>query len=185
VSLTRAAGKSSASGFVNAVLRSMLRQRHKLPLPPRPCDPADRGAALAYLGITFSHPGWLVERWMTRYAFEQVEGWVQFNNDAAPLTLRANTLRITREQLQDRLLRHDVGTTATRYAPEGLVVTSGNPLRAAEDDAFFVQDEASQLVPLVIDARPDERVLDLCEPFDEARPALEELRQLVRGQLPR
>src|SRR5512145_180622 len=36
VSLTRAARKSSASGFVNAVLRSMLRQRHRLPLPPPP-----------------------------------------------------------------------------------------------------------------------------------------------------
>jgi 16S rRNA (cytosine967-C5)-methyltransferase len=69
VSLTRAARKSSASGFVNAVLRSMLRQRHKLPLPTRPEDPGDRGAALAYLGITWSHPEWLVERWLERYTF--------------------------------------------------------------------------------------------------------------------
>jgi len=162
VSLTRAARKSSASGFVNAVLRSMLRQRHKLPLPPRPSDPADRDAALAYLGITFSHPGWLVDRWMNRYSFEQVERWVQFNNDAAPLTLRANTLRISREQLQERLARHDVETTATQYAPDGLLVRSGNPLRTAEDDSFFIQDEASQLVPLVMDAQPGERILDLC-----------------------
>ena len=162
VSLTRAARKSSASGFVNAVLRSMLRHRHKLPLPLRPRDPADRDAAIAYLGITFSHPAWLVERWLTRYAFEQVEAWVQFNNDVAPLTLRANTLRITREHLQQRLSLRDVDTTATRYAPDGLVVTSGNPLRTAEDESFFVQDEASQLVPLVMDARPGERILDLC-----------------------
>jgi 16S rRNA (cytosine967-C5)-methyltransferase len=162
VSLTRAARKSSASGFVNAVLRSMLRQRHKLPLPARPRDPTDRDAALAYLGVTFSHPAWLVERWTTRYSFEQVERWVQFNNDAAPLTLRANTLRVTREQLQERLSHHDVETTDTRYAPDGVVVTAGNPLRTAEDESFFVQDEASQLVPLVMDARPGERILDLC-----------------------
>ncbi len=99
---------------------------------------------------------------MNRYSFEQVERWVQFNNDAAPLTLRANTLRITREQLQERLARHDVETTATQYAPDGLLVTSGNPLRTAEDDSFFIQDEASQLVPLVMDAQPGERILDLC-----------------------
>jgi len=162
VSLTRAARKSSASGFVNAVLRSMLRQRHKLPLPPRPDDLHDRSAALAYLGITWSHPEWLVERWLERYTFEQVEAWVQFNNDVAPLTLRANTLRLTRDQLHDRLVQHDVETTATRYAPDGLVVTSGNPLRTAEDESFLVQDEASQLVPLVMDAHPGERILDLC-----------------------
>jgi 16S rRNA (cytosine967-C5)-methyltransferase len=162
VGLTRAARKSSASGFVNAVLRSMLRQRHRLPVPPRPPDPTDRAAALAYLGITLSHPEWLVDRWLNRYSFDHVEAWVRFNNDAAPLTLRANTLRITRERLQDVLLRHDIATTPTRYAPDGLVVTAGNPLRTAEDDSFLVQDEASQLVPLVVDPQPGERVLDLC-----------------------
>jgi len=60
------------------------------------------------------------------------------------------------------LSRHDVETTPTRYAPDGLVVTAGNPLRLSEDDSFFVQDEASQLVPLMVDAQPGERILDLC-----------------------
>jgi 16S rRNA (cytosine967-C5)-methyltransferase len=162
VSLTRAARKSSASGFVNAVLRSTLRQRHRLPMPARPSDPRDRNAALAYLGITFSHPEWLVARWLDRYTFDQVEAWVRFNNDTAPLTIRANTLRITRDQLQKRLSGHDIGATPTRYAPDGLMVTTGNPLRTSDDEFFFVQDEASQLVPQVVDAQPRERVLDLC-----------------------
>jgi 16S rRNA (cytosine967-C5)-methyltransferase len=162
VSLTRAARTSSASGFVNAVLRSMLRQRHRLPLPPRPSDPRDREAALAYLGITFSHPEWLVARWLDRYSFDQVEAWVRFNNEAAPLTVRANTLRLTRERLQEVMTSHGIETTPTRYAPDGLIVTAGNPLRTAENESFFVQDEASQLVPLVVDAQPRERVLDLC-----------------------
>ena len=162
VSLTRAARKSSASGFVNAVLRSMLRQRHRLPLPTRPADPDDRPAALAYLGITFSHPEWLVSRWLDRYGFDRVEAWVQFDNDAAPLTVRVNTLKVTRDQLQGVLAHHDVETTPTRYAPDGLMVTTGNPLRTEEDELFFVQDEASQLVPLAMDAQPGERILDLC-----------------------
>src|SRR5262245_58407512 len=64
VDLTRAARKTSASGFVNAILRTTLRQRHQLPLPFRPADPSNRDAALAYLGITHSHPDWLVARWL-------------------------------------------------------------------------------------------------------------------------
>ncbi len=52
VDLTRAARKPSASGFVNAVLRATLRQRNKLPFPPRPANVDDREAALAYLAIT-------------------------------------------------------------------------------------------------------------------------------------
>ena len=50
VDLARAARKPSAAGFVNAVLRNVLRQKHKLPLPPRPERPDDRAAAIAYLG---------------------------------------------------------------------------------------------------------------------------------------
>ncbi len=162
VSLTRAARKSSASGFVNAVLRSLLRERHRLPLPPRPESPDDRAAVLAYLGVTCSHPDWLVARWLDRYGFDRTEAWLQFNNSTAPLTLRANTLRVNRGQLQELLSRHDVETAPTRYAPEGLTVGSGNPLHTSEDESFLVQDEASQLVPLVVDAQPRERILDLC-----------------------
>src|SRR5947209_576332 len=58
VDLTKKAGKKSATGFVNAVLRSISRRKHALPLPPRPSDPGDRGAALDYLSITLSHPRW-------------------------------------------------------------------------------------------------------------------------------
>jgi 16S rRNA (cytosine967-C5)-methyltransferase len=162
VDLTRGARKPSATGFVNAVLRSTLRERHRLPLPPRPADPTDRAAALAYLGITHSHPEWLVGRWLDRYGFEAVEQWVRFNNETPPLTLRANRLRAGRDSLSADLAADEIETAPTPYAPEGLIVVSGNPLRRPVDGAFFVQDEASQLVALAVGCRPGERVLDLC-----------------------
>ena len=162
VDLTRAARKASASGFVNAVLRTTLRQRHKLPLPARPADAADRDAALAYLGITHSHPEWLVRRWLDRYGFERTERWVRFNNETPSLTLRVNRLRATREEAIAALQQDDVDAEPTRFAPDGLVVTRGNPLRRPPDGLVFVQDEASQLVPAVVAASAGERILDLC-----------------------
>jgi 16S rRNA (cytosine967-C5)-methyltransferase len=176
VDLTRGARKQSAAGFVNAVLRSTLRTRHRLPLPARPDDGSDHGAATAYLGITHSHPEWLVSRWLARYGFDNAEKWVQFNNDTPALTIRANRLRVTREQLAASLAQEDIETEPTRYAPDGLVVRSGNPLRLVSPPKgsdlppkggsygglFVVQDEASQLVPLVVDVQPGMRVLDLC-----------------------
>jgi len=162
VNLTRAARKLSASGFVNAVLRSTLRQRHKLPLPPRPAHEHDRTAAMGYLGITHSHPDWLVARWLDRYGFAATERWVQFNNATPALTVRVNTLRATRDEAIAALAEDGVETEPTRFAPEGLVVTAGNPLRRPADGLVFVQDEASQLIAVVVGARPGERVLDLC-----------------------
>jgi 16S rRNA (cytosine967-C5)-methyltransferase len=163
VDLARAARKPSAAGFVNAVLRSTLRQRQALPLPPRPGEPdRARPAALAYLGITHSHPEWLVSRWLDRHGFDATERWVRFNNETPPLTLRANTLRHTRDELGRTLREHDIETTPTNHAPNGLVVRSGNPLRTPAGGRFVVQEEASQLVTLAVDAHPGQQVLDLC-----------------------
>jgi len=162
VDLSRAARKPSASGFVNAVLRATLRQRHKLPLPARPANGEDRDAAVAYLGVTHSHPEWLVARWLDRYGFEATERWVQFNNSTPLLTVRVNRLRATREQAAATLAADDIDSEPTRFAPDGLVITRGNPLRRPADGLVFVQDEASQLVPLVVRASAGDRVLDLC-----------------------
>jgi 16S rRNA (cytosine967-C5)-methyltransferase len=162
VDLARYARKPSAAGFVNAVLRSALRQRNRLPLPPRPGGDGDRAAALAYLGITHSHPDWLTARWLDRYGFGAAEAWVRFNNETPRLTLRVNTLRGPRDAAAAALQKAGVTTEPAPHAPEGLVVTDGNPLRGAQDGSFFVQDEASQLVAIAVGAQPGERVLDLC-----------------------
>ena len=170
VDLARYAHKSHAAGFVNAVLRSLLRERHRLPLPPRPACPersggasgADRAAALEYLGITHSHPEWLVSRWLDRYGFDAAERWVRFNNEVPALTLRTNTLKTDRHSLAAALRADGIETGPTAHAPDGLIVASGNPMRLMNDGSFFVQEEASQLVALTMDARGGERILDLC-----------------------
>ena len=165
VNLVRKAGKKSASGLVNAVLRRISRERSRLPLPARPADPSvDRAGSMAYLSATLSHPEWLVSRWLDRYGFDATESWAQFDNGPAALTLRVNTLRTSREALAKALESHGVETEPARFAPQGLVVRTGNPLLTplAGEGLFLVQDESSQLVALLTAAAPGERVLDAC-----------------------
>jgi len=163
VNLVRRAGKTSATGFVNAVLREVSRKRDALPLPTRPVDPADRDAALDYFAITLSHPRWLAARWYDRLGFDIAEQWMTFNNAPGTITLRANRLKTTRDELADRLRAYDIDTHAAAYAPDALIVDAGHPLRSgAEAGLFFVQDEASQLVALLAGDRPPPRVLDAC-----------------------
>ena len=162
VQLTRKAGKSSAASFVNALLRRASRERDRWPLPPR--SAGDRSAELDYLERALSHPRWLVERWQARYGFDAAEAWCRFDNEAAPLTLRANRLRTTRGDLARRLAEADVETREALFASDGLVVTRGNPLLTplATEGLFVVQDEASQLVGDLAGARPGEIVFDAC-----------------------
>jgi 16S rRNA (cytosine967-C5)-methyltransferase len=164
VDLTRLAQRAQAAGFVNGLLRTLLRRRQRLALPPRPSPGGDRQSALAYLGITHSHPEWLVSRWLDRYGLESTEAWVQFNNATPPLTLRVNTLHATRDETQAWLAERGVKTTAARYAPSGLVVKEAEDTGVLLETTarWVLQDEASQLISLMVGARPQDRVLDLC-----------------------
>ena len=160
VAMTRRARKTSAAGLVNAVLRAISRNSHRLPLPARP--PA--GAELPYLEVALSHPAWLAQRWLNRYGFEAAEAWEAFNNTAAPMTLRVNRLKGDGEALAKSLAEQGVDVQPARYAPDAFIVTSGNPLRTvlATSGRFFLQDEASQLVALLGAPEPGMRVLDTC-----------------------
>jgi 16S rRNA (cytosine967-C5)-methyltransferase len=180
VTLTREAKKSSATGLVNAVLRRLAEADRATLWPPSPLatgsSPIARASrngrsdpALEYLATTMSHPRWLVTRWLDRYGFEATETWVRFDNAAAPLTLRANRLQITRDGLRVRLAEHGVVAEPTVFAPDGLIVREGHALQTplAGQGLFMTQDEASQLVACVAaaampDTRRPLRVLDAC-----------------------
>src|SRR5262249_20810422 len=139
--------------------------------PARGDGAANEAAALDYLAISLSHPRWLVARWLARYGFEATEAWARFDNAPAALTLRANTLQTTRDDLRRRLADLEVATDLTSFAPDGLIVRAGHPLQMpiAHQGLFTTQDEASQLVASLAQAavptrthRAPLRVLDTC-----------------------
>jgi 16S rRNA (cytosine967-C5)-methyltransferase len=156
VALTRRAGKTSAGGMVNAVLRALSRDRETLVWPDAPEPVA--------LAVRHSHPEWLVERWLVRYGSERTRQWLAFNNEAPQLCLATNRLHGTRDELAERLLAEGVATEPTRRARHGLVVVSGPALStgAFREGRFVVQDEASQLISELGAITPGQRVLDLC-----------------------
>ena len=162
VDLARRAGKSSATGFVNAVLRAISRKRDALPLPPSPRQPGDRSAALEYLTVSLSHPRWLAARWYDRIGFDATERWARFNNEPAPITLRANPARIAADELADRLAASGVIVRQSALVPGALIVEEGSAIRAVEEGICSVQDEASQLVGLLASRAVGPRTLDAC-----------------------
>jgi 16S rRNA (cytosine967-C5)-methyltransferase len=157
VDLVKRAGLASARGFANAILRRLARERGALPWP-------EETRAVEYLSVVHSHPAWLVQRWLDRYGREVTEQWLRFNNQTPPVTLATNRLRCTRERLTELLRAEGVETEPTAIAPHGLVATGARPLAttAYASGLCLVQDEASQVVSEMLQARPAQRVLDAC-----------------------
>ena len=158
--VTLAPRSPGVSAFVNAVLRSFARRgaREREPAPPR--NPIDALAARC------SFPAWIVERWVVRYGRDEAESLMRALNERPPLTLRANRLRITRDELGRRLADEDgLDSRPTRLAPEGLVVGPGGApgeWRAFVDGGFAVQDEASMLIARLLAPEPGATVADVC-----------------------
>src|SRR5262249_59551857 len=128
VELAKRRRPRGASLFVNAVLRALAGQPRPWP-DPAPADHADRVEALA---LRTSQPTWLLRRWVARYGEAEAGALARALNERAPLTLRVNTLRTTREALGEALRRDGARVEPCRWAPEGLAVAeAGHPRQLA------------------------------------------------------
>src|SRR3954462_3397961 len=124
--------------------------------------PADRLDALA---AETSLPRWLAKLWSEQLGEEETRSLAQALNQRAPLTIRANGLKTTRESLAAALAEEGAKGEATRFATLGLTFTSRPnvfALAAFKQGLFEVQDEGSQLIAEACNARPGQIVVDAC-----------------------
>ncbi|GAB6181070.1 16S rRNA (cytosine(967)-C(5))-methyltransferase RsmB [Desulfotomaculum defluvii] len=158
VNLAKKYGHAGAAKFVNGVLRNVARQQQNLKYPDHEESPVD------YIALKYSHPTWLVERWLKEFGYEQTVALCEANNRPAPNTVRTNTLKISREDLITRLKEEGVGARETSFVPEGLNISgflSYRTLKPFQEGLFQVQDESSMLVAHVLNPSTGAKVLDV------------------------
>ncbi len=154
----RIRGKGGA-GFVNAVLRSSLRQKGEIRYPDFGQEPE------LHLSVVHSHPLWLIQRWAEELGMEETLRICKFNNQISPLTLRTNTLKINRPNLIEEMRKKELAPLPTSFSKEGIVLPDPPPvseLPFLKEGLYIIQDEASQLVTSVVGSKPGERILDAC-----------------------
>jgi 16S rRNA (cytosine967-C5)-methyltransferase len=147
------------SGFTNAVLRSIARNKNQESFPPFETQPIE------YITEALSHPRWMVERWVREFGPEIARKICATNNLRPPFTVRVNTLKTSREILQGRFAAAGIDSLLTLFSPEGLVLRQSPSLSTDplfREGFYFVQDEASQIISHLINPQPGERVLDTC-----------------------
>lgn len=159
VNLARKYGHQGVVKFVNAVLRNVARERDKIKLPDFSIDP------VGHISLKYSHPSWMVSRWLDEFGVEATIALCVANNSPAFNTIRTNTLKITRAELADILRKDDLVVQETKFAPEGLILNKFLSLRnipSFKEGLFQVQDESSILAGHALSPQPSSRVLDTC-----------------------
>ncbi len=147
-----------ASKLVNAVLRRTDRERDALGAAGG--TPTDTVDALA---LKYSHPRWLVARWVERWGERDTEKLLTVNNAEAPIILRP--YGIVREQLESMLEEAGVHIGDAPYLRESIAISGGitlTELGAFKKGLFFVQDPAATLVTEYAAIANGQTVADLC-----------------------
>lgn len=157
VNLAHLSRLRSAAAFINAVLRRAIREPDYDPA-------ADLTEPIERLAIETSHPPWLIERWVKAFGREEAESFARANNEAPPVAFRVVTKQASVEEVLDKLREAGAIAEPSQIARGAWRIQGGTTVwqRLAREGKIYLQDEASQLVARVLDARAGERILDVC-----------------------
>jgi len=153
VALAREAGGARAGGFVNALLRRMTRE------PARATK--GRGVGPLDLAARYSHPEWLVRRWLEQFGAEETERLLQWNNSRPSLVIQP--ARASGDAILRRLAAGGVRAAPAPWGA-GIAVSASRPdqLPGFADGDFVVQDPAQALVTWFAGLPAGSSVYDAC-----------------------
>lgn len=162
VELAKRSGYGQQAGFINAILRGYLRETESIKKIL-----ADMKRSQPALG--WSHPEWLVERWLQRFGNEKTQQLLAWNNTPPKTFARVNTLKTDAEKLVGRWREENVEYDfLTRdWTGENLVFElksfpSLNSLGSFREGWFYLQDSSTLLAPVLLDPQPGETIWDMC-----------------------
>lgn len=157
VDLARELGFDKATGLINGVLRALQRGQDEIAWPPPE-------QIKAYLQHVCSMPVWLTKELMRQLPNSEARALAESLTRPAPLSLRVNTLKTDPDSFAAAMA--DAGHQLRRgtYVPEVYILEQRgeNPLPGNAEGWYQVQDEASALIPHLLDPQPGQRILDAC-----------------------
>lgn len=158
VNLMKTIGNSKYSGFINGILRNISRNKEE-------ALKIDVETKEEYLSIRYSHPKWLVERWLELYGYRFTQELCEANNITPELNIRVNKRKVNINDLKCLLENYGFLIEKGKFSSDILKIK--NPtgildLKEYKDGYYTVQDESSSLVAIVMDPEKDSLVIDMC-----------------------
>lgn len=147
------------ANLVNAILRNFLRQQKKLELLEMDLDVLDR------MAVRFSHPRWLLQRWIEYWGIDEVTRLCAWNNSRPRISVRINNLIADRDLFFKQLDENNIQYQVHPDFPDFVWINDFSEFRKLDlirKGWVSVQDVSTGLPVLALDPQPGELVLDMC-----------------------
>lgn len=154
VKLVKNSKENRNAGFVNAVLRNVLRSENLLPTSDKAED----------LSIRFSCPSWIVKEFLSEYSVQDTIKLLEESLKAPPLTVRVNTVKCAKQELTNIFKNDGIDFTDIENE-DALILNKGMDIKnnpQFKEGMFYIQDLASQRAVSVLAPKSNTRVLDMC-----------------------
>ena len=158
VSLVKKYDKRS-SGFVNAILRNVIRQKDTIGEVDLKDD------KIMYLATRYSYKPWMIKNWINNFSEEFTEDLLEANSEKPSVYLRTNTLKISRDSLIEKLKSEGINCSIVPTVDEAIRVENLKNIennQLFKDGLFTIQDISSMIVGKVMNPKENSLVLDVC-----------------------
>jgi len=158
VKLATKYGHKGTVGYVNGVLRNIVRRKETF-------EQINVKDQIEYISIKYSHPLYLVKRWVHEFGLQFTIDLCKANNQRPALNIRVNTLKTSRDRLKKKLEDKGFLCVVGNYANDCLIIENPQTITETEEykeGLFFIQDESSMLVAQIMDPDEGSTILDLC-----------------------
>jgi 16S rRNA (cytosine967-C5)-methyltransferase len=160
VKLAKKYGDRHQAAYVNAILRRFLREKDSIEMPDLAKDP------VKYISVAYSHPSWLIRRWVNRYGADETIRLAEANNRVPTIGFRLNRLRATPEELSAALEEEGIEIVSSGFGGTShFYVQGASPVEATavhRRGLVQVQDASSTMVGHVLNPAEGSTVVDLC-----------------------
>ncbi|MFP4163935.1 MAG: 16S rRNA (cytosine(967)-C(5))-methyltransferase RsmB [Chitinispirillaceae bacterium] len=148
---------AGASGVVNAVLRNIIKNKHKITLPDSQKDLLER------LSVEFSHPRWMIQRWLKNFGLAKTKKILSFNNQRPSIFLRRRIRNISRQQFESdvRTICEPAGGYLNLFYKMKKPLDPEN-IRLLQHGYCTVQAPSSGWVVALMDVKKSDHILDIC-----------------------
>lgn len=159
VLLTKKRGLKALSGFVNGVLRGILRGMDDIKYPEEEREP------IKYLSIMYSMPEWIINDWLDTYDYKTVKTMILATLQEPDTSVRVNLSKVDPKKVSISLKEEGITVEKGNYVSSALHLSHYNYLNRIKEfksGQFQVQDESSMLVGLAADVQKGQSILDTC-----------------------